>query len=135
MKKLCGQHCYVQSAGVKNDMEVDGFSVAVCQEIGLEITELGKHVAMPWEQDGRQWHVHDRLDRKGAPVQWEGRVLAEVVDRIQAAEGFGETNWNSRSVVEIAGKLNGELIPTRSGGSAKWHPTQVQRIFKRVEAR
>ncbi len=39
------------------------------------------------------------------------------------------------SFVEIAGKLNGESIPTRSGGSAKWHPTQVQRIFKRAEAR
>lgn len=37
MKKLYGQRAYVQSAGVKNDMEVDGFSIAVCQEIGIEI--------------------------------------------------------------------------------------------------
>ncbi len=37
MKKFYGQRAYVQSAGVKNDMEVDGFSVAVCTEMGIEI--------------------------------------------------------------------------------------------------
>lgn len=38
MKKFYGHRAYVQSAGVKNDMEVDGFSVAVCREIGIEIS-------------------------------------------------------------------------------------------------
>jgi protein-tyrosine-phosphatase len=37
MKKMYGQRAYVQSAGVKNDMEIDGFSVAVCQELGIEL--------------------------------------------------------------------------------------------------
>ena len=37
MKQLYGQRAYVQSAGVKNDMEVDGFSVAVCRELGIEL--------------------------------------------------------------------------------------------------
>lgn len=37
MKKFYGQRAYVQSAGVRNDMEVDGFSIAVCKEIGVEI--------------------------------------------------------------------------------------------------
>ncbi len=37
MKKLYGTECYVQSAGVHNDMEVDGFAVAVCQEVGVEL--------------------------------------------------------------------------------------------------
>ena len=37
MKKFYGQRAYVQSAGVRNDMEVDGFSVAVCQEVGIEL--------------------------------------------------------------------------------------------------
>ncbi|MGM0659725.1 MAG: low molecular weight phosphatase family protein, partial [Pseudomonadota bacterium] len=30
MKKFYGTDTYVQSAGVKSDMEIDGFSVAVC---------------------------------------------------------------------------------------------------------
>lgn len=38
MKKFYGTGTYVQSAGVKNDMEIDGFSIAVCQEIGVELS-------------------------------------------------------------------------------------------------
>lgn len=38
MKKFYGQRAYVQSAGVRNDLEIDGFSVAVCQEIGVELS-------------------------------------------------------------------------------------------------
>jgi protein-tyrosine-phosphatase len=37
MKKNYGSRIYVQSAGVKNEQEVDGFSVAVCAEIGVEL--------------------------------------------------------------------------------------------------
>lgn len=37
MKKLYGQRAYVQSAGVKSDLEIDGFSIAVCDEIGVEL--------------------------------------------------------------------------------------------------
>ena len=38
MKKFDGQGTYVQSVGVKNDMEIDGFSIAVCQELGVELS-------------------------------------------------------------------------------------------------
>lgn len=38
MKKLHGTECYVQSVGVKNDLEIDGFSVAVCAEMGVELS-------------------------------------------------------------------------------------------------
>jgi len=37
MKKYYGTACYVQSAGVKGEMEIDGFSVAVCRELGVEL--------------------------------------------------------------------------------------------------
>ncbi|MGZ3216972.1 arsenate-mycothiol transferase ArsC [Paracoccus sp. T5] len=37
MKKFYGRAAYVQSAGVKNDMEVDGFAIAVCDEIGVHL--------------------------------------------------------------------------------------------------
>lgn len=39
MKKFYGHAAYVQSAGVRNDMEVDGFAIAVCKEIGVEIAK------------------------------------------------------------------------------------------------
>ena len=38
MKKFYGRSAYVQSAGVKNDMEIDGFAVAVCHEIDVELS-------------------------------------------------------------------------------------------------
>lgn len=37
MKKYYGQRAYVQSAGVKNDLDIDGFAVQVCGEIGVEL--------------------------------------------------------------------------------------------------
>ena len=37
MKRLYGTRAYVQSAGVRNDREIDGFAVAVCDEIGVEL--------------------------------------------------------------------------------------------------
>lgn len=38
MKRFYGMEVYVQSVGVKNDLEIDGFAIAVCQEIGVELT-------------------------------------------------------------------------------------------------
>ena len=38
MKQLYGTECYIQSVGVKNDLEIDGFSIAVCEEIGVELS-------------------------------------------------------------------------------------------------
>lgn len=37
MKKYYGQRAYIQSAGVKNDLDIDGFAVAVCAEIGVTL--------------------------------------------------------------------------------------------------
>ena len=37
MKKLHGTRCYVQSAGVHSTLEIDGFAIAVCQEIGVQL--------------------------------------------------------------------------------------------------
>jgi arsenate reductase len=51
MKKFYGQDCYVQSAGVKNDLEIDGFAVAVCQELGVE---LSRHRSRSFDEM-QQW--------------------------------------------------------------------------------
>lgn len=37
MKKFYGMQTYVQSVGVFNDLEIDGFSIAVCAEMGVEL--------------------------------------------------------------------------------------------------
>lgn len=38
LKKYYGKRIFVQSAGVKSEMDVDGFSVAVCEEIGVPLS-------------------------------------------------------------------------------------------------
>ncbi|UWR02366.1 low molecular weight phosphatase family protein [Ruegeria conchae] len=38
MKKFYGTGTYVQSAGVHSDLDIDGFCIAVCQEIDVELS-------------------------------------------------------------------------------------------------
>ena len=38
MKKFYGTDVYVQSAGVASDLEIDGFAIAVCTELGVELS-------------------------------------------------------------------------------------------------
>ncbi len=38
MKKFYGTDTYVQSVGVTNDLEIDGFSISVCAEINVELS-------------------------------------------------------------------------------------------------
>ena len=56
MKKLYGKGVYVQSVGVENDYEIDGFAIAVCKEINVELSrhrsrsfdemdQLGEHLS------------------------------------------------------------------------------------------
>jgi protein-tyrosine-phosphatase len=47
MKKFYGTDTYVQSVGVKSDLEIDGFAIAVCKEIGVE---LSRHRSRSFEE-------------------------------------------------------------------------------------
>lgn len=51
MKQFYGHETYVQSAGVYNDMEIDGFSIAVCNELGIE---LSRHRSRSFDEM-QQW--------------------------------------------------------------------------------
>lgn len=51
MKMLYGADTYVQSAGVKSDLDIDGFSIAVCEEIGVE---LARHRSRSFDEM-EQW--------------------------------------------------------------------------------
>lgn len=47
LKLLHGTRIYVQSAGVRHELEVDGFAVSVCAEIGVT---LSQHRARSFEE-------------------------------------------------------------------------------------
>ena len=51
MKKFYGHRAYVQSAGVKHELEIDGFAIAVCDEIGIE---LARHQVRSFDEM-REW--------------------------------------------------------------------------------
>ena len=51
MKKHVGTDIFVQSAGVGNDKDIDGFAIAVCEEVGVELT---KHQVRSFE-DLENW--------------------------------------------------------------------------------
>jgi excinuclease ABC subunit A len=80
----------------------DPAAAAAHREGDMDIGDVGRDARMPWETDGRGWHTKHRVDRKGQPCRWDGRILERVVDRVHALGQFSETDWNSRSVVEIA---------------------------------
>ncbi|MBO9474115.1 low molecular weight phosphatase family protein [Shimia sp. R10_1] len=47
MKKFYGLDVYVQSAGIRSDLDIDGFAIAVCDEIGVE---LARHRTRSFEE-------------------------------------------------------------------------------------
>jgi len=50
MKRFYGQRAYVQSAGVYNDLEIDGFAVSAMAELGVE---LSRHRSRSFDEMGR----------------------------------------------------------------------------------
>jgi len=93
----------VLAAGPRKKRKVYDFAAAEAKKQGdLDIDQLGESVKMPWELDGHRWHTHDRVSRSGAPCHWDGKILHEIESRIQDLGEFSATNWNNRTIVEIA---------------------------------
>jgi excinuclease ABC subunit A len=95
----------ILAAGPHVERKLYDFAAAEAKRQGdLDINDLGKEVKMPWETDGRKWHVEDRVARNGDPVRWDGRILAAIDERVhQLGDGFLPTDWSHRTIVEING--------------------------------
>ena len=61
LKKLHGQRVFVQSAGVFNDLEVDGFMVAVAEEIGIDISKHRARSFADMEDWGDDIDAYDKI--------------------------------------------------------------------------
>ena len=93
----------VLEAGPNKKRKVYDFAKAEAKRSGdLDINELGENIKMPWEIDGHRWHTHDRVSRSGAACHWDGQILDEIERRIQDQGDFSATNWNNRTIVEVA---------------------------------
>ena len=96
----------------------------------VSLEAVGKEAKMPWEADGRRWHTADRLSHGGKPCRWEGGILDWIDKQIHQRGAFGPTNWNHRSVIEIAAvsKSQGWFFHGMSG--MEWLVRLVFRVAK-----
>ena len=87
MKKFYGTGTYVQSVGVINDLEIDGFAIATCEEIGVELSRHRSRSFDEMEQWGDDLSSFDLIvalspckpetrTRVDAVFSFDGRILA-----------------------------------------------------------
>jgi excinuclease ABC subunit A len=82
----------------------------------VSVDQLGKSTKLPWETNGRQWHIVDRLSHDGQSCQWEGQALQYVIDLLAKDKRLSPVNWNHRSTVEVKAKKGmGWLLHARTG--------------------
>ncbi len=70
---------------------------------------VGRDTKMPWQIDGRAWHLAQRDSRQGQPRQWEPAALEYILELVQKSGDFAPTNWNDRASVEMT-----------AAGAEKW---------------
>jgi excinuclease ABC subunit A len=63
-------------------------------------------VKMPWQRDGRKWHLEQRPTRDGQSVEWESAALEHIVRLIEKVgkASLLPTDWNDRVRIEICAK-------------------------------
>jgi excinuclease ABC subunit A len=92
----------------------------------LDIADVGKDHALPWEADGARWHTRDRITTTGKPVKWDGSALTFALDLIRAAGDFPDPNWNHRSIVEVVvKKADGWFLHAMTG-----HEAYLKLVFR-----
>jgi arsenate reductase len=119
MKKYYGTRIFVQSAGVKNELDIDGFSVAVCSEIGVA---LEKHRVRSFTQ------MEEWGDRIGA----YDLIVALSPAAMRAAQEY--TRWHAVDVEYWPTYDPTGLGETREAKLAAYRRTRDQ-IAERIRAR
>ncbi|HJT31468.1 MAG TPA: hypothetical protein VJ783_05410, partial [Pirellulales bacterium] len=123
----------VLAAGPHVERKLHDFAAREADRAGdLDLADVGRDARMPWEIDGRAWHTRDRVGRSGLPCRWDGKILADVIDRIHELGEFSPTNWNARTVVEIsaARKSDGWFLHAITG--EEWLLKLKFRVAKRT---
>ena len=121
--------------------------------------DVGRDVRMPWQTDGRKWHLEQRRSRTDQPRRWEPAALEYVLELVQqagralcgrgGASLFEPTNWSNRASVEVtAGDANIWFLHALTGGewllelyfqvprgTFKWHELDAQLGLKTLDER
>lgn len=60
-KSLLGTRVFLQSAGIHSEMDIDGFSIAVCAEIGIDISNHNSKSFDEIEESGEDIDSYDLI--------------------------------------------------------------------------
>ncbi|SFM05595.1 low molecular weight phosphatase family protein [Shimia aestuarii] len=113
MKKFFGTDVYVQSAGIRNDLEIDGFAISVCEEIGVELSRHRSRSFEEMEKWGDQLSSFDLVVALTPASRAEARDLTRFYHLdleywpISDPSGMGE---NRESRLEAYRKSRDEII-------------------------
>jgi excinuclease ABC subunit A len=108
----------------------DPLAAQAAREGDLELEEVGKGAAMPWEVDGQRWHTVERVSHQGKPVLWEGAILTWLDEQVHELGEFADTNWSERTVVEIAAAQKGKGWFLHAMTAQEWLVRLVFRVSK-----
>lgn len=97
MKKFYGTETYVQSVGVHNDMEIDGFAIAVCHDINVELARHRSRSFDELQEWGDDLSAFDLVVALSPAAQRRALELTRVFHlevefwQIMDPSGIGET--------------------------------------------
>jgi excinuclease ABC subunit A len=111
-------------------VKFDPFAAAKPQEGDVPLETVGKDAKMPWEADGKRWHTVERVSHDGKPCRWEGAILPWIDERVHELGEFSETNWNHRSVIEIAAPVKTQGWFLHAMTAMEWLVRLVFRVGK-----
>ncbi|MFQ5491683.1 MAG: excinuclease ABC subunit UvrA, partial [Phycisphaerae bacterium] len=63
--------------------------------------DMGDTTRMPWQVNGRYWHLVEHLDQKGRKARWHADVLEWLIETIESAGDFAPAEWSHRSRIEV----------------------------------
>ncbi len=100
----------VLQAGPSETRKLDtGADDVDAADLDKKLLEESQDVEMPWQKDGRKWHLENQLDYHGKRPKWDPSVLAWAIETIESVADFTSTNWNDQAHVEI--KAPGSKTP------------------------
>ncbi|MCH7813480.1 MAG: excinuclease ABC subunit UvrA [Planctomycetes bacterium] len=82
------------------------------RDLEAELTgpvDLGDTTLLPWQRDGRRWHLVEHLDHRGRLAQWKPAVLEWLIETIESVGKFQPTDWKHQSRIEV--KAAGSKTP------------------------
>ena len=79
----------------------------------VTLAELGRDARMPWQVNGRRWHLVDRVALNSKPCRWESAALERVIEFLESVPEVTATRKVATApdskLASLPSKLRGKL--------------------------